>query len=492
MGEDVKEANNALVPAALTPALLGSAQSFREWILSIPSYFERAAPVGPEKVWETRFSRICLVLKMLGVPDNHLQTALTTLLVLNSAHLGNPLALELIDNEEKSGGNLLRRCLTLIPETFQVEFADISKDFLILQKKEFKGKVIIASDSPKYKKVAEDLNSLLESQRVKLKHTSGGKYGITTQPILVAGPVGFVSIAQDSESTVLNRPSFLKIHFNSGQSVVDPRMVFNPQAATEEQNNRFKLFLAKFKNGFKRLQFQPVQIPFENVIADHLMQTKNSPKLEAFLKALRIITIINHSPDELDEERLSKDCGVDMKIVKSALGTVNIQQPLVASKVDYYIFWRLMSELIKNENEDVFLTERQKRIFEVIKAYNAACFGSTFKSFPMSDYEKLTTIENYSDAWASLDKIFEAVNKDGGEKIPNMQTVGRELRELNEKKLITDENIPNSKNKPGYYVTTFENRDTVPLPDPSEIEAPALGKEKIKIRNPITGEIDEI
>jgi hypothetical protein len=182
-----------------------------------------------------------------------------------------------------------------------------------------------------------------------------------------------------------------------------------------------------------------------------------------------------------------------MKIVKSALGTVNIpQQKLVSSKVDYYIFWILMSGLIKKENEDVFLSERQRRIFEVIKAHNTTGFGSTFKDFPMSDYEQLTTIENYSESWASLEVIFEKVNKDGGEKISNTQIVYRELQELKEKKLIKEMKDPGAKNKLGYYVTTFDIQDTVPLPHSSEIEDPALGKAKIRIQNPITGEIDEI
>jgi hypothetical protein len=224
-----------------------------------------------------------------------------------------------------------------------------------------------------------------------------------------------------------------------------------------------------------------------------LTQAKNSPKLDAFLSALRIITIINHSPDESAEERLSKDCGVDMKIVKSALGIVNIpQQSLVASKVDYYIFWLLMSGLIQSENEAVFLTERQKRIFEVTKRHNVGALGRTMISPNMPEYEKLTTIENADVSWASLEEIFEAVNKDGGEKISNTQIVGRELRELKEKKIIKDKNMPGSKNRLGYHVTTFDIGDKVSLPHPSEIEDPVLEKEKIKILNPITEEINEI
>jgi hypothetical protein len=182
-----------------------------------------------------------------------------------------------------------------------------------------------------------------------------------------------------------------------------------------------------------------------------------------------------------------------MRLAKAALGSGNIQQhPLVASKVDYYIFWRLMSELIKNDNEDVFLTERQKRVFEAVKLINVEAFAVIMKSPDIPEYEKLTTIENAHQAWASQEQIFEAVNKDGGEKIPNTQTIGRDLREMKDKKLINDKNIPGSKNRPGYYVTTFDIGGTVPLPHPLEIEDPVLGKAKIRIQNPITGEIDEI
>jgi hypothetical protein len=495
VGEDVKGADNALVPTTLTPALLGSSESFLGWIGKIPPFFGSAVQAGPEKIWETPFSHMANVLKVQGVPDSHLKAALLILLVLNSPRLGYPLVLEIINDEEKTGMSLLKKCLTLVPTTFYEEFDDPSKNIFVRERRELKGKVIISDDSSKYKNVASNLNSLLDRQKIPLKKTQKGEYGGNPRRIVISGPVGFISIAQNSKRTVLTFPSFLKIHLPAGEPIPDPRRIFNPKEVTDTQKSRFDLLLGYFINGFKRLQALPVRVPFSNILSAHLAKSKNTPKLNTFLDTIRIISIINNTLPESEEEYLVRTRGVEMKLARSALGTGNIQQhPLVASKVDYYILWSLMSGLIKNDNEDVFLTELQKRIFEVIKAYNLSGFATTFKKdLPMSDSEKLTTIENYSECWISQEKIFEEVNKDGREKVSNTQKIGRELRPMrDDKKIIADKNIPGEKNKPGYYVTTFDIQETVPLPEPSEIEDPVLKKEKIKIINPITGEIDEI
>lgn len=103
-------------------------------------------------------------------------------------------------------------------------------------------------------------------------------------------------------------------------------------------------------------------------------------------------------------------------------------------------------------------------------------------------FQKLAQIPRTPSAWPDREKIFERVNKDGGEEISSTSTVYNDLQELERKGVIKNAKDPNRRQH-GYYVTTWELSDTISLPDPSAIEDPFTGKDPIKVRNPITGKV---
>ncbi len=493
MEKDLQQTTEALVPFKKEePMVIGPASSFLDRLLSKPLYLPGATQVGIGQPWTTDFSEMAHFLKMQGVPNGHMKAALAILLGLNSSNLDNAIVIEIIDNEERIGGKILDTSLSLIPRSFWVKFKAIPKDIFILEREQLKGKVIIDHDSTQYGKVTSDLNTLLAQQKLESRQTILGKYGSAIQDVSISGPVAFISIAQEEESVVLSHPSFLQIRLTSGEPPQDPSLVFDPKGASEMQRKQFNLGLQRVIGSLKRLRPQQVVIPYRDVLLNHLSKTKNGPKGETLLNALRIITLINHPPSPSEEEQLAKAWDCDIEMIELAIGKkVFPHRPLIATKRDYYILWVIMSDLVQN-NEDCSLTARQKRIFKVIKEHNLAGFGRTWKNFPMSDYEKLTTIENADLTWASQERIFEEVNKDGGDPISNTQIVYRELQDLKQKELIKEKKDPGAKNRLGYYVTTFDFQDTVTLPRPSGIEDPILGKERIKVQNPITGDIEEV
>jgi hypothetical protein len=453
-------------------------------------YLPGATPVGREEPSTTDFSEIVYYLKMQGMPNGHLKAALAILVGMNSANLKNAIAIEIIDNDERNGGKVLDTCLPLVPHTFWVKFPMIPKDIFLRERETLKEKVIIEHDSIGYEKVAGDLNTLLDRQELIFTQTHFGKYGSGPQPITVSGPVGFISIAQDEQSCVLSHPSFLKIRLTSGEPPQDPNLIFDPKGASEMQNKQFKILLQRISSSFERLRPQPVSIPYKDVLLNYLSKTKNGPKGESFLNGLRIITLINNPPKLSKEEQVAKAWGCDIEMIEAATGIkVFPPETLVATKREYYIFWVIYSDLVRNDR--VSLNPVQKRIREVVRDRNLKGLGTTWAAGE-TPAEKLIDISHADSVWASMDDIFKALEKDGGEPVGSTSTVRREVKELVDEGEIQEGKYPAPKNKNGYFVTSFDSEDTVSLPHPSEIEDPFLGKAKIKIQNPITGKIEEV
>jgi len=495
MEQDFEHTTRALVPLKKEePMVIAPASSFLDRLLNKPLYLPGATQIGPGQSWTTDFSEMANFLRMQGVPNGHLKPALAMLVGLNSANLENAIAIEIIDNEEKSGGRILDTCLALIPKTFWAEFKTIPKDFFIQEREQLKGKVIVNHDSDQFGRVTSDLNTLLVQQELESTQTIFGKYGPVTQDTSVKGPVGFISIAKDEESCVLSHPSCLKIRLPSGEPPQDLSIVFDPKGVLEAQRNQFMMGLQRVIASMKRIRPQPVIIPYNNVLLNHFSKTKNGHKAETFLNALRIITMIAHPPAVSREEQLAKVWECNIEMIETATGK-KVFRPgtLVATKREYYILRVIFSDLAQKNTENGSLTDRQKRIFKVIMGQNlAALEGGSLANPDAPPHEKLNTIRYANQTWASQEEIFEGLNKDGGDPMGSTSTFYRELQEMEKHGFIKGEKDPGAKNRIGYYVTTFDSQDTVSLPHPSEIEDPVLGREKIRIQNPITGEIDEV
>jgi hypothetical protein len=240
----------------------------------------------------------------------------------------------------------------------------------------------------------------------------------------------------------------------------------------------------------KRLRPQPIVIPYKDILLDHFSKTKNGPKGETLLNFLRIITLINHPPDLSKEEQMAMAWQCDMEMIEAATGRKAFPaEPLIATKRDYCTLSMILSDLIRNDA--VSLEPLQKRILEVIKNRNLEGLELLFAP-GQTNAEKLIDISHASGVWATIDDIIKGLENDGGEPVGSTSTVRREVQKLLDLEEFQEGKYPAVKNRNGYFVTSLDSQDTATLPHPSEIEDPIVGKEKIRVQNPITGDIDEV
>lgn len=451
--------------------------------LCLPS----AAP-DPDNIWNTPMIDITKLLTRSGIPSDHLKISLITLLTLNSAHLETPVSLELIDDSYAGADNILRICTGLTPNVYLLNFSrKLTFNDLLTEKDKIKGRAIVGYDSVEFEKIKDKINLLLKNQSLIEELTLSSKFGGVPHRIDITGPTSCVLITKNPKKLILTDPSFLRCYLQpSSQSVA-----YVSELSQEDQAN-LKVHSNLMQINLERLQHQKVTIPYTDQITQHLVKTKNAhDKVETLLRMLRVITIINNSPPLNAIELLSKISNTHQAVVATAFGnSLSLPKELIATKVDYYIFWILMSGFI--QNEEVFLTEQQKRIFEVVKNHNLKGLVSSTMNLPnTSKYEKLNDIaaEN-SPAQITQEQIFIEINNDGGDEIKSKDTLYKYIQELLKIGLISVKKY-SGLNKYGYYVTTWEMNDTIKLPHPSEIDHPVM-KEIIKIRNPITGEINEV
>jgi len=160
-----------------------------------------------------------------------------------------------------------------------------------------------------------------------------------------------------------------------------------------------------------------------------------------------------------------------------------------ATKIDYHLAYTLLGGRFAVSNDG--LTKRQLRIYEAVKKWNMGYLKeSTFAQLE-NEYEGLALIVNCTGCWVSREKIVELVNKEDDTKL-SPSTIYYELKTLERKGVIEYKKLPGVKNKFGYYVLTLEAGNTVILPKPSTIIDPILKGEKVKVMNPVTGEVEEI
>ncbi|MCE5262338.1 MAG: hypothetical protein LLG97_02255 [Deltaproteobacteria bacterium] len=449
------------------------------------SLFLPSTSLGPDNIWNTPITYIIDLLIRFGVPSDHLRVSLVTLLTMNSAHLGNPLALELIDDSYAGATEIMRICADLTPQQFLLNLSGkITLDILLKESEKFKGRAIIGVDSEVFEKVKEIINLLLKNQNFIHESTFLSPFGNVPLKTEIKGPTACVLMTKNPKKLILNHPSFFKCYLQpSSQPII------SVSELSQQDQQKLTYDSALMKRSLGRLQDQQVTIPYSNQIIEHLQNSGISrDKIATFLRMLRVITIINNSPPLTAVEFISKFHEID-PITVSAVSGLPTPSPkeLVAKKVDYYICWKLLSGLI--QNEEIYVTERQKRIFEVIKKHNEIAVDVLPIIPKPSKIEKLNIIAGADASWDYIDQINVEINSDGGIEVAQ-PTVYKDLQELKKAGLIEEKKSP-GKTKIGYHVTTWEIAETIQLPRPEDIDHPVM-KEKIKIVDPLTGTVDEV
>lgn len=455
-----------------------------------------AALVGPDKTWKLNFFlKAAEVFRKQNLPPEHIRLGLIFLVALASAHVGNPIVLEVIDDTSAGAVDVLQRSKELLVQhdkkpasiLFWKAFQQMSRNDLVAATADIEGKCITDGDSTKFEKGKNILNLFLADQRYDDQETITSKFGPVSVPTEVKGPTACLLISTNPKKLILNHPSFLGIHFKpSIHPSYTPELEEKGKAQLEVKGDVIKSYL-------RRLQEVQVKIPYLNVIVQSL-QSSNNPyvvrKIDMILRMLKVVTIIDYSSEMTAGEYYNRVHGSDPRTVELVFDLPSIPQGnLIARKVDYVMFWMLVDGTVKIE--EVSFNENERRVFKVVMSFNSGALSKGFLSENPTNFEKIAQIPRTPFAWPELEEIFELVNKDGGEKITSTSTLYKILKDLEEKEVMKDEKKPNERPH-GFYVTTFDLTDTISLPHPREIEDPFTGKDPIKVINPITRKVEEI
>jgi len=459
-----------------------------------PVFLPKTSPASPGGSWISSFCHIADVLKGQGISEHFLNVGLLAFTIANSPHLGNPMALELVDDQQSGAVNLLGACLRLIPDVNKIELSDVSLATLVRERAQLKGRAIISLNAEAYKKNADVFNLLLERQMLPWQETLTAKYGLIVQDILVEGPVGCVVVNKDSKRPILTHPSFIRVSLNPENPLQGPAQPTLQPDTNEKDREKIEWQFALVKASIKRLKSALVTIPFTDQILKSLAESRVQharQKHNTFCKLISAITLINTPPPVFTKELVARAIEFDVhKLPSENRSVLDSGNNVVASKIDYYLFWLIMKDLIQSREDT--LTERQARVFEAVKSYNTGTSTQISTFTPQElDYQILLDISENRSRWASFENIFERVNQDGGEEI-NISTTYREIRELLNKELIQSHDDPSSKNKKLYSVTTLSVGQKITLPLPSEIEDPIFNKTPIQVINPITAKVEAI
>jgi hypothetical protein len=447
-----------------------------------------AAAQGPDGVWETPFSLMGEFFQKQKLPSSHVQMGLINLVVLTSARLGNPVVLEVIDDTSAGVPDLTEKCMDLTGDFFWKSFTQMSQEDLISAKEDIKRKTIFGLNSLGFEKEKDDFNRFMANQKLIAQPIiTSQKFGNYSPTIEITGPTGCILISKNPKKLILEHPSFLGIHFKPNiQSFYAPDLEEMEKAQQELDRDRIKASL-------QRLRPIKVEIPFKDMIIQHLKGLNHQSvvgKAEMLLRMLKDITIINNSPPMNPGDFYSRFYNSNPSTVELVRSLPATRKGfLVARKVDHYVLHVLTSGMLRNE--EVSFSERERRVFKVVRDYNETALKGSLMSPTATKFEKLAQIARSAFTWPDILKVYELINQDGEEEIGKTGTVYSVLQNLEEKGVIKNAKDPNGR-RHGFHITAWELSDTISLPQPSLIEDPVTGMDPIKVRNPISGEIEEI
>jgi len=462
----------------------------------------------------------CDILQKQGIPSAQLKYGLLTLISLNSAHIGLPINLVITEDDGAGGQSLLDSCISLTPENSKIQFPSIPSDMSV-GGDQFRGKAILIADLVgSNKKALNNLSSLL-SRGVVINQKPNQKTGSGFQQYKAEGPTALVSLVKDSQDPVLKLPFILRIHLTADQNIKRDKILRGEIHNTYPEQNEYILKCGQIKTFFDRLEPSIVEISYFNQLINAFdLTVPNSGYMIDIMKdILRNVTIINHFSPSTISELLIKFLNLD-KVIDSQhlLSNEGLNRDiksnvLTASKVDYFITKLLIDGLFINGSD--ILTDRQLRIFNVIKIYQLSYLKGDITDMltdvdQKNEIELLRTFENPSHIKALPDivRIMKIINKDRSDKITKRvlknitddgsepiseSTFRNELKYLENHDLIQGREISRKPVKYIYAVKKFLlSSKPINLPDPKDIEDPVYQKKLVKVINPLTGDVVEI
>jgi hypothetical protein len=319
------------------------------------------------------------------------------------------------------------------------------------------------------------------------------KYDIGLAEYKAQWPISFISVDGGKKGRDFYHPAILKVPVKANPGLMQQ----NLPAVTDAQNGAMVPVLRN-RIAFERLRHRPVEIPFAGQLFESLNNTGDDHidiKMALLCKMISICSIINQPDPVTNEEIGAYIYKTDLETVRRWLNKSSDSQAdinsnsgcLTATKVDYYLARLLLDNLLATEN--TYLTDRQRRVFEVVKRINMGKLTPAFLE-KEDDISIVSNISQHSGYWARREKVFEEANKDGGKAL-SLSIVNNELVDLMDMGLV-DRSKPAKSRHFGYYVMTLDLGKTITLPNPSDINDPLYKGEAVEVINPITGQTEKI
>jgi len=462
MNEKEDTQSTALIPLSQSKSFtLADLLEEEDKELDFPLFLPRAWRRPEDEVFMTPFIHIANVFKMRGLESFRLRAAIVMWLALNSAHLGNPFTVEIIDPSDFGALSLLDMAQKATCREFIKSFAKLDLRTLADNPAALRGTTIVGENSSGFKKVGPDLNRLLATQHLSthLPNTRGG----IGQDVEISGPIGCVMLTKEPPS-ILSDFSFLTIFLDSEENL-------SLRSLSEEDQASYDTLCGLIKMSIRRIKPRLVSNPFESnpaFFAADLRRESERRKIETLGRMMRLIHLINNPPPVYRSEVFSYMWEVpqdSLKLLSRSPSQASTSETS-CNKLDYLILWSLMFDLLRKN--DVYLTPRQQSIMRI-----------------MADRRR--SIKN-PDTWQGPEEILGIINDDGREPIESIKVLCKELKEMSEKGVIKE-----GKGISGnHYQYLFDT--TRPAVVPLQLLAPRslVGYPCIKVMNPITNEIDEM
>ena len=419
-------------------------------------------------------------------PTN-LKAGLLTYLALVSVKLGYPLSIILRSEEPATAADLLNVCKQIAPKKSYREVQQLKYEELYMDREYFEEKVIICQDLSGLKKAMPDFLMLLTQGFATRQENYKSKLGSGIKERMIKYPIGFIGIEPVNRETILNHPSIIRVPVGNTDCFKNMNLCSVVNDRTQNGNTDMRIETRRIATIFERLAYKKVDIPYYQQFFSHVLKQKPSNLLEKFKvihKLISIISIINNPQPLTTAEMYAKLINVDFKDMKKMSETEIV---ITATKVEYYLTKLLLDDVIPVKINS--LTTSQIRVFEAVKAINFGKLRSTFIN-QNSVREKLWTVLKSSRFWAKKEEIFEQVNKTSSE-IVTFPVIDKELSSIKKMGLVETQRLEKSY-KYGYYIVVPEANGSINLPNPSQIIDPLLCNQRVKVKNPLTGEIDII
>jgi len=443
---------------------------------------------SPHEPFKSPLVYIADALRARGFTGPNLRAALLTIVILNSARLNRRMAEFLVCKDLSIPRTTVSQCLEMIPDEFYRESDIHDHKFLFSHSSKMNGQVLVSTNPEGFKKVISDVINIIDRGYATLQAEAKSTYGDDLREHKINPMISLLGVATGHTDNLPDYPGALYVPMTEH---MDKNFI---QIMNEQDRRNDKLLKVRIQNNLLRLRTATVTIPFLKKLADHI--EKQSPansdkKINIIIDTISLCTIINNPPPFTESEMTAKFLNMTPEefsaLTPAAKNNVPKDRTIITSKVDYYMAWVLLKELIPIGSG--FLTERQVRIFEALKKYCMDIVQNTFIIKKNDPIEQLSTLMNNQSSWPSRDKVYELVNQPGAERVSEA-TLNNELDVLLKARMIVRVQVP--KNKYLYRVNTFDSLSYIDLPHPKDIEDPIYKGKKVRAVDPLTNIVEDI